>query len=122
MCLQDAAGRLDNVFSSSNDTYTKVVLEILCSPIPVRTNTPLSQRHDVEGNVIHIAWGLIEVTSAKDTLHINSMEHTLDIIKAAVTYETEYGLVGVKSHSYLHSHLRCSLLIQLYDHSLKLCH
>lgn len=92
MCLQDAAGRLDNVFSSSNDTYTKVVLEILCSPIPVRTNTPLSQRHDVEGNVIHIAWGLIEVTSAKDTLHINSMEHTLDIIKAAVTYETEYGL------------------------------
>ncbi|KAI1091580.1 hypothetical protein F5B19DRAFT_493315 [Rostrohypoxylon terebratum] len=92
MCLQDAASRLDNVFSSSNDAYTKVVLEILCSPIPVMTDVPPSQRHGVEGSVIHIAWGLVEVSPAKETLHINSMEHTLDIINAAVTYETEYGL------------------------------
>ncbi|KAI1209263.1 uncharacterized protein F4807DRAFT_102051 [Annulohypoxylon truncatum] len=92
LCLQNAAGRLDNVFASGNDTYAKIVLEILCSSMSVTSNTPLSQRRDVEGNVVHIAWGLVEVSSAKDILNIKSVENTLDIIKAAVTYETEYGL------------------------------
>ncbi|KAI1455780.1 hypothetical protein F4805DRAFT_259838 [Annulohypoxylon moriforme] len=92
MCLQDAASRLDKILASSNDSYTKIVLEILCQSMPITTNMPLSQRHDVEANVVHIAWGLIEVSSVKETLCIKSMEHTLDILKAAVAYETEYGL------------------------------
>ncbi|KAI2630237.1 hypothetical protein GGS26DRAFT_103160 [Hypomontagnella submonticulosa] len=92
LCLRDALGRLDSISTSANDTYTKIVLEILCSPMNLSTDTPLSLRNDVEGNTIHIAWGLVEVTSAKDILHIKSLEHTFDVIKAAVTYEMEYGL------------------------------
>ncbi|KAI1771162.1 hypothetical protein F4818DRAFT_214457 [Hypoxylon cercidicola] len=91
-CLQDASNRLDGVFASEDDTYTKIVLEILCSPIAIVTDMPLSLRRDVEGNVIHIAWGLIDVTSAKNMLPAKSVEHILDVIKAAVAYETEYGL------------------------------
>ncbi|KAI2605530.1 hypothetical protein GGR54DRAFT_633490 [Hypoxylon sp. NC1633] len=90
--LREASNRLDNLLASETDTYTKVVLEILCSPMSIVTDTPLSLRHDVEANSIHIAWGLIEVNSVKDILHITSVEHTLDVIKAAVAYETEYGL------------------------------
>ncbi|KAI1763577.1 hypothetical protein GGR53DRAFT_531425 [Hypoxylon sp. FL1150] len=91
-CLQDASNRLDGVFASKDDTYTKIVLEILCSPLAIVTDMPLSLRSDVEGSVIHIAWGLIDVASAKHILSPSSVEHTLDVIKAAVTYETEYGL------------------------------
>ncbi|XXH02438.1 hypothetical protein Hte_008813 [Hypoxylon texense] len=91
-CLQDASSRLDGVFASEDDTYTKIVLEILCSPLAIVTDMPLSLRRDVEGNVIHIAWGLIDITSVKNILPIKSTEHILDVIKAAVAYETEYGL------------------------------
>ncbi|KAI1647692.1 uncharacterized protein F4817DRAFT_365159 [Daldinia loculata] len=90
-CLQDASDRLDNVFVSEGDTYIKVVLEILCSPMAIVANKSLSLRHDVEANAIHIAWGLIDITSAKEILLIKSVEHILDVIKAAITYETEYG-------------------------------
>ncbi|KAI1657691.1 hypothetical protein F4813DRAFT_71844 [Daldinia decipiens] len=90
-CLQDASDRLDNVFVSEGDTYIKVVLEILCSPMAIMANNSLSLRHDVEANAIHIAWGLIDITSAKEILLIKSVEHILDVIKAAITYETEYG-------------------------------
>lgn len=93
-CLQDASDRLDNVFVSEGDTYIKVVLEILCSPMAIVANKSLSLRHDVEANAIHIAWGLIDITSAKEILLIKSVEHILDVIKAAITYETEYGQVG----------------------------
>ncbi|KAI1375302.1 hypothetical protein F4677DRAFT_133770 [Hypoxylon crocopeplum] len=92
LCLRDASNRLDRVFASENDTYTKIVLEILCSPMAIITDTPLSLRRDVEGNAIHIAWGLVEITSARDVLNITSVEYTLDVIKAAATYEAEYGL------------------------------
>ncbi|KAI0383990.1 hypothetical protein F5Y04DRAFT_233782 [Hypomontagnella monticulosa] len=91
LCLNDALSRLDGISTSTNDTYTKIVLEILCSPLALSTDTPLSLRRDVEGNTIHIAWGLVDVPSAKDILHIRSLEHTFDVIKAAVTYEMEYG-------------------------------
>ncbi|KAI0168942.1 hypothetical protein GGR52DRAFT_497744 [Hypoxylon sp. FL1284] len=90
-CLQDASNRLDSVFASKDDTYTKIVLEILCSPLPVVTDLPPSLRPDVEGNVVHIAWGLIDATSAKKMLSTKSVEHILEVIKAAVIYETEYG-------------------------------
>ncbi|KAI0837107.1 hypothetical protein F5Y06DRAFT_92103 [Hypoxylon sp. FL0890] len=91
LCLQDASSRLDSICASENDTYAKIVLEILCSPMAILTDMPLSLRHDVVGNMIHIAWGLIDVASTRDILHINSVEQTLDVLKAAVTYETEYG-------------------------------
>ncbi|KAI1101045.1 hypothetical protein F4804DRAFT_344261 [Jackrogersella minutella] len=92
LCLCDASDRLDAIYASENDTYVKIVLEILCSSMAITTEMSLSLRHDVEGNVIHIAWGLIDVASMKDTLRIKSVEHTLDVMKAAVTYENEYGL------------------------------
>ncbi|KAI1413169.1 hypothetical protein F5Y13DRAFT_198908 [Hypoxylon sp. FL1857] len=91
LCLQDASTRLDGICASENDTYTKIVLEILCSPIAITTDIPLSLRHDVVGNVIHITWGLIDVASTREILHIKSVEQTLDVLKAAVAYETEYG-------------------------------
>ncbi|KAI1799736.1 hypothetical protein F4811DRAFT_76096 [Daldinia bambusicola] len=94
-CLQDASDRLDHAFAPESDTYIKVVLEILCSPMAITTNTPLSLRHDVEANAIHIAWGLIDVPSVKEILLIKSVEHVLDVIKAAITFETEYGQVAV---------------------------
>ncbi|KAI1475629.1 hypothetical protein K445DRAFT_274342 [Daldinia sp. EC12] len=90
-CLQDASDRLDRAFVSESDTYAKVVLEILCSPMAIAANTSLSLRHDTEANAIHIAWGLIDVTSAKEILLIKSMEQVFDVIKAAITFETEYG-------------------------------
>ncbi|OTA97082.1 hypothetical protein M434DRAFT_392252 [Hypoxylon sp. CO27-5] len=92
LCLRDASNRLDRITASENDTYQKIVLEILCSPIAIMTDIPLSLRHDVAGNVIHITWGLIDVTSSRDILHIKSVEQTLDVLKAAVAYEKEYGL------------------------------
>ncbi|KAI1135999.1 hypothetical protein F5Y05DRAFT_121317 [Hypoxylon sp. FL0543] len=91
LCLQEASDRLDRICSSENDTYAKIVLEILCSPMAILNDMPLSLRHDIVGDVIHITWGLIEVASARDILHIKSVEQTLDVLKAAVTYETEYG-------------------------------
>ncbi|KAK6949187.1 hypothetical protein Daesc_009261 [Daldinia eschscholtzii] len=90
-CLQDASDRLDRAFVSESDTYAKVVLEILCSPMAITANTSLSLRHDTEANAIHIAWGLIDVTSAKEILLIKSMEQIFDVIKAAITFEREYG-------------------------------
>ncbi|KAI2469790.1 hypothetical protein F4781DRAFT_421724 [Annulohypoxylon bovei var. microspora] len=114
LCLQDASSRLESVSAPGNDTYTRVVLEILCSSMSIITNTPLSHRHDIEGNVIHIAWGLIEITSAKDTLHIKSVEHTLDVIKAAVAYETEYGLSQTTPLA-LECFRNCIDLLRLHD-------
>ncbi|OTB03013.1 hypothetical protein M426DRAFT_189027 [Hypoxylon sp. CI-4A] len=91
-CLEDALNRLDDIFASDNDTYTKIILEILCPPKAITIDTPPSLRHDVEGDAIHVAWGLVDITSAKDILQLKSVEHTLDVLKAAITYETDRNL------------------------------
>ncbi|KAH9995010.1 hypothetical protein F4779DRAFT_631719 [Xylariaceae sp. FL0662B] len=90
-CLQNASDRLATILAPENDTYTKVVIEILCSSMIPLTDTHISFSRSVEGNLVHIIWGLIDITLSKRILRIESMEHTVDVIKAAVTYETEYG-------------------------------
>ncbi|KAI0150039.1 hypothetical protein F4776DRAFT_189584 [Hypoxylon sp. NC0597] len=116
LCLQDASNRLDRVSASENDTYTKIVLEILCSPMAIMTDVLLSLRHDVAGNVIHIAWGLIDVTSMRDILHITSVEQTLDVLKTAVTYEKEYGLSQAVPIS-IQCFRNCIEILRLHDGS-----
>ncbi|KAI1383864.1 uncharacterized protein F4822DRAFT_53714 [Hypoxylon trugodes] len=113
-CLRDASARLDDICVAGGDTYTKVVLEILCSPIPLVTDMTLSLRHDVEANAIHIAWGLIDIVAAKEVLHIKSAEQTLDVMKAAITYETEYGLsqaVPIATECFVN----CIQILRLYE-------
>ncbi|KAI5864918.1 hypothetical protein GGS23DRAFT_619624 [Durotheca rogersii] len=92
LCLEDASSRLDAIFASEKDSFDKVVLDILCLPLVTVTSIPLSRRHDIDANVIHIAWGLVDIPSAKNILCIDSVEDTLEVLKAAITYEKEYGL------------------------------
>ncbi|KAI1745240.1 hypothetical protein F4680DRAFT_455561 [Xylaria scruposa] len=89
--LQDAFGRLESVLDSADDTYMNVVLDILCSPIVELDNMRLSREHNLESNLVVIAWTLVDSPSVKTVLRIEHIDQTLEVMKAAITYEMEYG-------------------------------
>ncbi|KAI1079054.1 hypothetical protein F5B20DRAFT_545987 [Whalleya microplaca] len=91
LCLQSATDRLMALLASEHDTHTKIVLEILCSPMTPLPNTQMPVSRSIEDNIAHIIWGLIDIASSKRVLGINTMEYDIEVMKAAIAYEIEYG-------------------------------
>ncbi|RYC57136.1 hypothetical protein CHU98_g9070 [Xylaria longipes] len=89
--LQDAFDRLESILDSADDTYMNVVLDILCSPIVDLDSMQPSREHNLESNLLAIAWTLVDSPSVKAILQVEHTDHTVDVMKAAITYEAEYG-------------------------------
>ncbi|KAI0435633.1 hypothetical protein F4803DRAFT_557798 [Xylaria telfairii] len=89
--LRDAFDRLESILDSADDTYMNVVLDILCSPIVDLNAMRLSTEHNLESNLLIIAWTLVDSPSVKTILQVEHADQTLDVMKAAITYEVEYG-------------------------------
>ncbi|KAI0555638.1 hypothetical protein F4679DRAFT_519291 [Xylaria curta] len=89
--LQNAFSRLESILDSADDTYMNVVLDILCSPIVELDTMRLSREHNLESNLVIIAWTLIDSLSVKTVLQVEHIDQTLEVMKAAITYEMEYG-------------------------------
>ncbi|KAI0452932.1 hypothetical protein F5B21DRAFT_481595 [Xylaria acuta] len=89
--LQDAFDRLESILDSADDTYMNIVLEILCSPIVDLDTVRLSKEHNLESNLLIIAWTLVDSPSVKAVLEVEHTDQTVDVMKAAITYEVEYG-------------------------------
>ncbi|KAI1754844.1 hypothetical protein F4782DRAFT_463289 [Xylaria castorea] len=89
--LQDAFDRLESILDSADDTYINVVLDILCSPVVDLDTMRLPKEHNLESNLLVIAWTLVDSPSVKAVLHVEHTDHTVDVMKAAITYEIEYG-------------------------------
>ncbi|KAL7620503.1 hypothetical protein AAE478_009498 [Parahypoxylon ruwenzoriense] len=60
------------------------------------------------------SWGLIDIMSAKEVLRIKSAEHTLEVMKAAITYEKEYGLSHAVSIA-IECFRNCIEILRLHD-------
>ncbi|KAI0192339.1 hypothetical protein EV127DRAFT_406866 [Xylaria flabelliformis] len=88
--LQDAFDRLESILDSADDTYMNVVLDILCSPILELDTMRLSREHNLNSNLLVIAWTLVDSPSVKAILQVEHTDQTLDVMKAAITYEMEY--------------------------------
>ncbi|KAI0860218.1 hypothetical protein F4860DRAFT_223880 [Xylaria cubensis] len=88
--LQDAFDRLESILDSADDTYMNVVLDILCSPIVELDTMRLSREHNLNSNLLVIAWTLVDSPSVKAVLQVEHTDQTLDVMKAAITYEMEY--------------------------------
>ncbi|KAI5918232.1 hypothetical protein F4810DRAFT_693162 [Camillea tinctor] len=96
LVLQNATTRLEEVISSVDDTYNKVVLDILCSPI-IDLPRVRCQEHNLQSNILNIVWGLVDDSSIKSVLRIENIESVAEMMKAASIYETEYGTSNISS-------------------------
>ncbi|KAI1496193.1 hypothetical protein F5X99DRAFT_84001 [Biscogniauxia marginata] len=90
LLLQDTAVRLEQVIYSVEDTYNKVVLDILCSPV-VDLASIQCREHDLQSNILTIVWGLVDNPSVKVVLGVKDVSHVVEVMKAAAIYEIEYG-------------------------------
>ncbi|TRX92277.1 hypothetical protein FHL15_006892 [Xylaria flabelliformis] len=88
--IQDAFDRLESILDSADDTYMNVVLDILCSPVVELDTMRFSREHNLESNLLVIAWTLVDSPSVKAILQVEHTDQTLDVMKAAITYEMEY--------------------------------
>ncbi|KAJ8119169.1 hypothetical protein ONZ43_g3838 [Nemania bipapillata] len=89
--LQNAFDRLESTLDSADDAYMNVVLDILCSPIVDLSAMRISSEYNIESNLLVLAWTLIDSPSVKSILQVEHIDQTLDVMKAAITYEMEYG-------------------------------
>ncbi|KAI0469196.1 hypothetical protein F4859DRAFT_505513 [Xylaria cf. heliscus] len=89
--LQEAFGRLEWIIDYADDTYMNVVLDILCSPLVDLNAIRLSREQNLETNLLVIAWTLVDSSSVKTILQVEHVDQTVDVMKAAITYEVEYG-------------------------------
>ncbi|KAI1132364.1 hypothetical protein F5Y10DRAFT_219886 [Nemania abortiva] len=97
--LQDAFDRLESVLDSADDAYMNVVLDILCSPIVDLVAMRLSREHNLENNLLVIAWALVDSRSVKAALQVEHTDQTVEVMKAAITYEIEYGQSSIAAIS-----------------------
>ncbi|KAH9906367.1 hypothetical protein F4778DRAFT_769458 [Xylariomycetidae sp. FL2044] len=111
--IYDVSERLRAVIRSE-DTYTKIVLEILCSPLVDLSNPRIVKQHELPNNLLTIAWGLIDSPSAKAVLQLESADDFLDVVKSAAVYESEYGCSLVTSLA-VDCLRNCIDIIRLYD-------
>ncbi|KAI1631387.1 hypothetical protein F4809DRAFT_632552 [Biscogniauxia mediterranea] len=96
LMLQSATARLEEVICSVEDTYEKIVLDILCSPI-IDLAGVRCQEHNLQSNILNIVWGFIDTPLTKSVLHIENADRVAEIMKAASIYETEYGSSNASS-------------------------
>ncbi|KAI0109046.1 hypothetical protein GGR51DRAFT_514136 [Nemania sp. FL0031] len=89
--LQDAFDRLESILDSADDSYMNVVLDILCSPVLDLDAMRLSREHNLETNLLVIAWTLVDSPSVKAVLQVEHTDQTIEVLKAAIIYEAEYG-------------------------------
>ncbi|KAJ8130176.1 hypothetical protein O1611_g3451 [Lasiodiplodia mahajangana] len=88
---RDGFDRLESILDSADDSYLKVVLDILCSPIVEFDDVRRYGGRDLESNLLVIAWALVDSPAVKAILQVEHTDQTIEVLKAAITYDVEYG-------------------------------
>lgn len=112
--LQDAFDRLESILDSADDTYMNVVLDILCSPIVDLNVMRLPREHNLGSNLLVIAWTLVDSPSVKAILQVEHTHLAIEVIKAAIIYESEYGHISNPDYSCEVGELKAVLIQHFY--------